>query len=81
MNTNHTHRWQAVALATLLATTLGVGPACAVMLHGPELPAVSISVHASTDHPCWLLRVGTQFVRCDNLTGEGVRAPRWVAQR
>ena len=29
------------------------------------------------DH-CLLQRVGTQYVRCDNLTGNGVPAPAWV---
>jgi hypothetical protein len=29
---------------------------------------------------CPLTRVGTQFVRCDNLTGAGVRAPQWVPE-
>jgi len=33
-----------------------------------------------TDHAaaCQLQRVGTQFVRCDNLTGNGVAAPAWI---
>jgi hypothetical protein len=29
---------------------------------------------------CPLTRVGTQFVRCDNLTGAGVSAPPWVPE-
>jgi hypothetical protein len=29
---------------------------------------------------CPLERVGTQYVRCDNLTGAGVAAPLWVRQ-
>jgi hypothetical protein len=29
---------------------------------------------------CPLERVGTQFVRCDNLTGAGVPAPEWVPE-
>ena len=27
---------------------------------------------------CPLERIGTQLVRCDNLTGAGVRAPSWI---
>lgn len=29
---------------------------------------------------CPLTRVGTQFVRCDNLTGAGVPAPPWIPE-
>ncbi len=80
-STRCSHRWQAAALATLLATALSAGQATAVMLHDPALPYPSTSAYTPTREPCWLSRVGTQFVRCDNLTGNGVRAPRWVTQR
>ena len=30
---------------------------------------------------CDLARVGTQFVACDELTGNGVPAPGWIATR
>lgn len=29
---------------------------------------------------CPLERIGTQFVRCDSLTGAGVPAPEWVPE-
>jgi hypothetical protein len=29
---------------------------------------------------CPLQRIGTQFVRCDNLTGAGVSAPPWIPE-
>jgi hypothetical protein len=29
---------------------------------------------------CPLRRIGTQFVRCDNLTGAGVQAPNWIPE-
>jgi hypothetical protein len=29
---------------------------------------------------CPLTRIGTQFVRCDNLTGAGVSAPPWIPE-
>ncbi len=35
---------------------------------------------SSADNNCPLQRVGTQFVRCDNLTGAGHLAPAWVPQ-
>ena len=40
---------------------------------GPVTPAAS-----PVDHRCGLARIGSQFVRCDNLTGNGVHAPAWV---
>lgn len=30
---------------------------------------------------CSLERIGTQFVACDNLTGNGVRAPSWIPEQ
>jgi hypothetical protein len=29
---------------------------------------------------CPLRRIGTQLVRCDKLTGSGVRAPSWIPE-
>ncbi|MGO4592030.1 hypothetical protein [Paenarthrobacter sp. 2TAF44] len=30
---------------------------------------------------CLLERIGTQLVRCDNLTGAGVDAPYWIPEQ
>ncbi|MDQ0824623.1 hypothetical protein QFZ60_000796 [Arthrobacter sp. B2I5] len=30
---------------------------------------------------CPLERIGTQLVRCDNLTGTGVDAPYWIPEQ
>lgn len=30
---------------------------------------------------CALTRIGTQLVRCDNLTGAGVPAPFWIPEQ
>lgn len=30
---------------------------------------------------CTLQRIGAQFVKCDNLTGNGVAAPAYVPER
>ncbi len=81
ITTRCSDRWQAAALATLLATALGTGQATAAMLHDPALPYLSTSTQSLIRGPCRLTRVGTQFVRCDNLTGNAVPAPRWVTQR
>ena len=34
----------------------------------------------ATADGCPLQRVGTQLVRCDYLTGAGVRAPSWIPE-
>lgn len=78
MKTTTRDRWQAVSLAALLATLLSAGPASAAMLHDPALPTLSAFAHAASCEACWLSRVGTLFVRCDNLTGNAVQTPsRW----
>jgi hypothetical protein len=38
------------------------------------------AVQASRDDNCALRRIGVQFVRCDSLTGAGVRAPSWIPE-
>ena len=35
---------------------------------------------ANVDGPCTLERLGTQFVKCDDLTGAGVPAPGYVPE-
>jgi len=59
----------AVALGT------GAGPATARTDPGPPLANVG---HVGQ---CLLERVGTQYVRCDDNTGNGVPAPAWVPER
>ena len=81
MNVPHTHRWQAATVATLLLAAISAAPASAGPLHDPILPAPSASASGSNNHTCWLQRVGTQLVRCDNLTGNGVAAPLWMPER
>jgi hypothetical protein len=60
-----------IAAATVLIS-LGATPSSARSDLGTRVP--------TTDHAgaCQLLRVGTQFVRCDNLTGNGVAAAAWI---
>jgi hypothetical protein len=64
-----------VTAAGLVAVGLGPGPVAARQDPGP--PAVT----AGHDGGCSLQRVGTQFVRCDDNTGNGVPAPGWIAER
>lgn len=69
-----------LALATaagLTALALGTGavPAAARPDAGPTIARVG-----DTDG-CFLARVGTQYVWCDDNTGNGVPAPGWVPER
>jgi hypothetical protein len=62
-----------IALAGLLVLGAGPLPATARQDPGP------IVVHTIPDDGhCTLARVGTQYVKCDNLTGNGVPAPSWI---
>jgi hypothetical protein len=81
MNATHNHRWRAAAVAALVLTAVSTAPASAVMLHDPSVTAQTAALSSTTNHNCWLLRVGTQLVRCDNLTGNGVKAPRWMPEQ
>lgn len=75
--THHNHRLLAAAAAALVLTGLSAGPSAARLDAGP--PAASVSV-PSQDR-CPLERVGQQFIRCDDLTGNGVPAPAWIPER
>ena len=57
----------ALALLPLTATTAGATQDAGPMLATAESPTSSS-----------LTRVGTHYVRSDNLTGNGVAAPAWV---
>ena len=63
----------ALAMCALLATT--AAPASAKLDAGPALE------RQATPASCPLERVGTQLVRCDDLTGNGQPAPQWIPQR
>jgi hypothetical protein len=68
--------WGVVAVATAVVA-LSALPAAARQDPGQvDAPAQS----TSATYFCTLGRVGTQFVACDNLTGNGVPAPRWVRE-
>jgi hypothetical protein len=64
-----------VASAAALLAVLAAAPASA----RPE-PAPAPAVVQPADAPCLLERVGTQFVRCDDLTGAGVPAPSFIPE-
>ncbi len=81
------HRLLTTTAAALFVVATAA-PAMAVPIPGPPLgsgsAAGTVGVRTVTDHgtatTCPLSRVGTQLVRCDNLTGNGVEAPLWIPQ-
>ena len=64
-------RGAAPIAAALVVISLGATPSSAGQ--DPGTPVA----HAGG---CLLQRVGSQFVRCDNLTGNGIAAPAWIAR-
>jgi hypothetical protein len=75
MNAIQKSRVLPILAVTAVLAGLTVLPATARQDVGsPRLAAVPAST-------CQLARVGTQFVKCDDLTGNGVPAPAWVPER
>lgn len=66
-----------IAAATTFAVVLSALPASARQDPGQLDPPS----RATNAHFCAPERVGTQYVACDNLTGNGVPAPTWVHER
>jgi hypothetical protein len=62
----------------------GTVAAGVLLLLAGWLPAATASPppdpSPATVNGCPLERIGTQLVRCDNLTGAGVRAPSWIPE-
>ncbi len=77
MNRNQT-RAAALAGGLLLTALVTAGPAAASP--DPGDPARS-DRNTMTPLQCSLERVGTQLVRCDDLTGAGATAPTYVPER
>lgn len=67
----HVRRSGAVVAGILLLFT-GWLPAATATLP-PDRSQASVN-------GCPLERIGTQLIRCDNLTGAGVRAPSWIPE-
>ena len=72
-STDLARRWAIVMLSAALLP--GGGSAWAQQ--DPGTPSGPVSRDSSN---CQLKRVGTQFVRCDNLTGNGAPAPSWLPE-
>ena len=77
-STTSTRRGRRVVAATGLVVGLAALPAAARQDPGqvdtPAPPSTAV-------YFCPPERVGTLFIACDNLSGKGVPAPRWVHER
>lgn len=74
----------APASAAALVLLVGATPASARPDAGAPVTSATSSTTSTTSTDsgrCPLERIGTQLVRCDDLTGNGVAAPGWVAAR
>lgn len=69
-------RWAALAAAALLLAVVVPAPAFAK----PDPGTSGGMVPVLTGQQCPLTRIGTQFVRCEDLTGAGALAPSWVPE-
>lgn len=67
-----------VASAAALLAVLAATPASARPEPAPT-PTPTV-VQPADDDLCNLERVGMQFVRCDDLTGDGVPAPSYIPE-
>jgi len=79
MNTSSTmsRRVSAAAATALLLTAALALPASA--RQDPGQPSAASG--PTGNQRCSLARVGSQFVACDYLTGNGVPAPAWMPKR
>jgi hypothetical protein len=85
--------WGAAAAGALILLTSGGGAAQARVDPGPLLSTMrhagsgpqSSDPWSRSAQPTWpscpLRRVGPTYVRCDDLTGNGVAAPAWILER
>ena len=73
MISTRTRRWTVGALAAVLL-------AVSTPAFASQDPGTPGGPTAPSSSNCPLTRIGTQFVRCDNLTGNGVPAPSWVPE-
>ena len=73
MNTSRIAR--SICIAATTAALVGVGSAAQARTDPGPPPTAPYFLHRPLE------RVGTQFVRGDDLTGNGVRAPLWISEQ
>lgn len=69
-------RWAGLSAAALILAIAIPAPAVARQDTG----TLQGTVQVTAIHHCALTRIGTQFVRCDSLTGAGAPAASWVPE-
>lgn len=83
-STSH-HLVRAAALTAVAIAVIGLGAAPASARPEPGPTIIAVAHHFGGTHDtgggCVLQRVGSQFVRCDDLTGNGVPAPAYIPER
>jgi hypothetical protein len=77
MNANNRIRFAAAIAGAALLLSLSAAPA-AFARPEPQPPSIPSSAY---DPECPVERIGTQYVRCDNLTGPDVPAPSWIREQ
>lgn len=78
------HRSRRIRLIAAIAVTVPLlGSTVTAQARQDPGAAVFSQTSQSSHTPvgCTLKRVDTQFVTCDNLTGNNVPAPAWISQR
>ena len=73
MNTHRTAR--IICIAATTSALVGVGSAAQARPDPGPTPTAPHHAYRSLE------RVGTQFVRGDDLTGNGVKAPLWIPEQ
>jgi hypothetical protein len=75
------HRALAVLAGSLMLTMVSATYAAARPDPGGPTAAPTVTAEHHVQSPAPLMRIGTQLVRGDNLTGAGVSAPLWLPEQ
>jgi hypothetical protein len=82
------HRWEFLVSYHHVARAAATAGLAALLVFGgvssassrPDPGEPTWAVQAAPDDNCALRRIGAQLVRCDSLTGAGVRAPSSIPE-
>ncbi|GAA2015670.1 hypothetical protein [Microbacterium ulmi] len=77
MNASTRTKLAAIVGAAVLVGSLSAAPAASAR---PEPQPATGSTRQYGPY-CSMERIGTQYVRCDDLTGAGVPAPSWIHEQ
>lgn len=74
------YRNRIITTTAAAATMLLLGATAPSASARQDPGVVTIATIQTARHQCPLERVGTQYVKCDDLTGNGVLAPAWTPE-